>query len=128
MTTKSGGRTAPREGANPGLTPEESALVVRIGVFVKMRWLAIAGVLIASLILLGSIAHSAWATPSQDPHRQTIPTRTPTSAPGTPTSPPPTATPATPQSPTATPAATQPPTVAPSVEPSPTALRRSVLL
>jgi len=50
MTTESGGRIAPREGANPGLTPEESALVVRIGVFVKMRWLAIAGVLIASLI------------------------------------------------------------------------------
>ena len=50
MTTESGGRIAPREGASPGLTPEESALVVRIGVFVKMRWLAIAGVLIASLI------------------------------------------------------------------------------
>ena len=50
MTTESGGRTAPREGNVPGLTPEESALVVRIGVFVKMRWLAIAGVLIASLL------------------------------------------------------------------------------
>ncbi|NQT05585.1 MAG: hypothetical protein HQ577_06205, partial [Dehalococcoidia bacterium] len=50
MTTESGGRIAPREGANPELTPEESALVVRIGVFVKMRWLAIVGVLIASLI------------------------------------------------------------------------------
>ena len=50
MATESGGRIAPREGKNPGLTPEESALVVRIGVFVKMRWLAIAGVLIASLI------------------------------------------------------------------------------
>ncbi len=50
MATASGGRIAPREGAGPGLTPEESALVVRIGVFVKMRWLAIAGVLIASLI------------------------------------------------------------------------------
>ena len=50
MTTGSGGRTVPRERERPGLTPEESALVVRIGVFVKMRWLAIAGVLIASLI------------------------------------------------------------------------------
>ena len=50
MTTESGGRTVPREGNVPGLTPEESALVVRIGVFVKMRWLAIAGVLIASLL------------------------------------------------------------------------------
>ncbi len=50
MATESGGRIAPREIAGPGLTPEESALVVRIGVFVKMRWLAIAGVLIASLI------------------------------------------------------------------------------
>lgn len=50
MTTGSGGCTVPRERERPGLTPEESALVVRIGVFVKMRWLAIAGVLIASLI------------------------------------------------------------------------------
>jgi signal transduction histidine kinase len=49
MTTGPGGRTAP-VGESPGFTPEESALVVRIGVFVKMRWLAIAGVLIASLI------------------------------------------------------------------------------
>jgi len=50
MTTEAGGRTAPRERDRPGLTPEESALIVRIGVFVKMRWLAIAGVLIASLL------------------------------------------------------------------------------
>jgi len=50
MTTGSGGCTVPRERERPGLTPEESALVVRIGVFVKMRWLAVAGVLIASLI------------------------------------------------------------------------------
>ena len=32
------------------LTPEEAALVRRIGVFVTMRWLAIIGVLIASLL------------------------------------------------------------------------------
>jgi signal transduction histidine kinase len=50
MTTEPGGRIAPAESGSTGLTPEESALVVRIGVFVKMRWLAIAGVLIASLI------------------------------------------------------------------------------
>ena len=50
MTPVPIGRTAPREEKNTGLTPEESALVVRVGVFVKMRWLAIAGVLIASLI------------------------------------------------------------------------------
>lgn len=50
MTTEPGGRIAPAESRSTGLTPEESALVVRIGVFVKMRWLAIAGVLIASLI------------------------------------------------------------------------------
>ena len=50
MATVSGGRAEPREKERPGLTPEESALVVRIGVFVKMRWLAIAGVLIASLL------------------------------------------------------------------------------
>ncbi len=50
MTTTPSGRTAPGEIESPGLTPEESALVVRIGVFVKMRWLAIAGVLVASLL------------------------------------------------------------------------------
>jgi signal transduction histidine kinase len=50
MATELGGRIAPTESGSTGLTPEESALVVRIGVFVKMRWLAIAGVLIASLI------------------------------------------------------------------------------
>ena len=50
MTTTPGGRTAPGAIENPGLTPEESALVVRIGVFVKMRWLAIVGVLVASLL------------------------------------------------------------------------------
>jgi len=38
------------EERNPELTPEEAALVRRIGVFVTMRWLAIAGVLIASLL------------------------------------------------------------------------------
>lgn len=32
------------------LTPEEAALILRIGVFVKMRWLATAGVLAASLL------------------------------------------------------------------------------
>lgn len=32
------------------LTPEEAALIYRIGVFVRMRWLAIAGVLIASTV------------------------------------------------------------------------------
>ncbi len=50
MTTGSGGRAAPGEKKSPGLNPEESALVLRIGVFVKMRWLAIAGVLIAGLL------------------------------------------------------------------------------
>lgn len=50
MTTGSGGHAASKAVESPGLTPEESALVVRIGVFVKMRWLAIAGVIIASLL------------------------------------------------------------------------------
>lgn len=38
------------EERSPELTPEEAALVFRIGIFVKMRWMAIAGVLIASLL------------------------------------------------------------------------------
>jgi signal transduction histidine kinase len=50
MATKPNSRPSPKEERGPGLTPEEAALVVRIGVFVKMRWLAIAGVLIASLL------------------------------------------------------------------------------
>jgi signal transduction histidine kinase len=50
MAAESGERLSPAERQIPGLTPEESALVVRIGVFVKMRWVAIIGVLIASLI------------------------------------------------------------------------------
>ncbi|MGD8501078.1 MAG: hypothetical protein PVJ86_10555, partial [Phycisphaerales bacterium] len=50
MTTGAGGHASSRATESPGFTPEESALVVRIGVFVKMRWLAIAGVLIASLL------------------------------------------------------------------------------
>lgn len=33
------------------------------------------------IISLGSLAHSAWATPAQDPHRQTVPTSTPSSYP-----------------------------------------------
>ena len=38
------------EERSPELTPEEAALVFRIGIFVRMRWMAIAGVLIASLL------------------------------------------------------------------------------
>lgn len=48
LSTKSSGeelRIQPTE-----LTPEEAALVARIGVFINMRWLAIGGVLIASLL------------------------------------------------------------------------------
>ena len=50
MTTGLSGRSLPEEELGPELTPEEAALIVRIGVFVKMRWLAIAGVIIASLL------------------------------------------------------------------------------
>jgi len=50
MATKPSGHLAPGEEPHPELTPEEAALIRRIGVFVNMRWLAIAGVLIASLL------------------------------------------------------------------------------
>jgi two-component sensor histidine kinase len=49
MTAELSRRSLPKEG-KPELSPEEAALVTRIGVFVTMRWLAIAGVLIASLL------------------------------------------------------------------------------
>ncbi len=50
MMTGLSGRSPPEEELSSELTPEEAALIVRIGVFVKMRWLAIAGVIIASLL------------------------------------------------------------------------------
>ena len=50
MATKPSDRSLLGEEPRPELTPEEAALVLRIGVFVKMRWLAIVGVLIASLL------------------------------------------------------------------------------
>jgi signal transduction histidine kinase len=43
-------RLLSEEAPQPGLTPEEQALVVRIGVFVAMRWIAIVGILVASLL------------------------------------------------------------------------------
>jgi len=50
MTTELSGRYRPEEERRPELTPEEVALILRIGVFVKMRWIAIAGILVASLL------------------------------------------------------------------------------
>ena len=50
MATKSSNRSRQGEINEPEFTPEEAALVLRIGVFVNMRWLAIAGVIIASLL------------------------------------------------------------------------------
>jgi len=49
MAMKSNRRPLPGN-PDPELTPEEAALVLRIGVFVTMRWLAIIGVIIASLL------------------------------------------------------------------------------
>jgi len=49
MRTKLSSRPSPEE-VKPELAPEESALVVRIGVFVAMRWIATAGILVASLL------------------------------------------------------------------------------
>ena len=51
MTTRLSNRLIPgEEQRNLELTPEEAALVVRIGMFVTMRWIAIAGILVASLL------------------------------------------------------------------------------
>ncbi len=41
---------APREESPVEYTPEEAALVMRLSVFVRMRWFAILGVIIATLI------------------------------------------------------------------------------
>ena len=50
MATDLSDRPFPEQEHGPELMPEESALVLRIGVFVVMRWIAIAGVLIVSLL------------------------------------------------------------------------------
>ncbi len=50
MTTELSSRSLAGEERKPRLTPEEAALVTRIGVFVAMRWIAIASVLTASLL------------------------------------------------------------------------------
>ena len=50
MTTDLSDRSFPEQERKSELTPEESALVLRIGVFVVMRWIAIAGILVASLL------------------------------------------------------------------------------
>lgn len=82
--------------------------------------LALAGVLVLSLL---SSSYGAWAAPWMDPEHQTVPTRTPTSGPGTPKPAPPTEEPVvqdtpTPVPPTATPTMEATPTFAPSPEPS----------
>lgn len=41
---------APREESHVEYTPEEAALVMRLSVFVRMRWFAVLGVIIATLI------------------------------------------------------------------------------
>jgi hypothetical protein len=71
--------------------------------------------LLGGLLIAGSLARAAWATPAQDPARQTVPTRTPSATPTLTPTPTSTFTPA----PTATP--TRPPaTVAPTATPTPT--------
>ena len=50
MATKPTSHSVSEKEHSSRLAPEGAALIVRIGVFVKMRWLAIAGVLIASLV------------------------------------------------------------------------------
>ena len=50
MATELNGRLFPEDEHKPELTPEEAALVVRINVFIAMRWIAAAGVLIVSLL------------------------------------------------------------------------------
>ncbi|MFC1903651.1 sensor histidine kinase [Chloroflexota bacterium] len=50
MSIELSSRPSPEEEHSSELLPEEAALVRRIGMFVTMRWLAIAGVLIASVL------------------------------------------------------------------------------
>ncbi len=84
--------------------------------------LALAGAL--SLWFLSS-GYGTWAAPGMDAERQTVPTRTPTSAPGTPRPATPTKEPVVEDTPTSIPPTSTPtmeamPTVAPPAEPSPT--------
>ena len=39
MATKLASRSRPKKEPGPALTPEESTLVIRLGVFVAMRWI-----------------------------------------------------------------------------------------
>jgi signal transduction histidine kinase len=50
MANESSSRTRPPRKQRTELTPEESTLIVRLGGFVAMRWIATASVLIASLL------------------------------------------------------------------------------
>ncbi len=50
MSSELASYQSPEQASNPELTPEEAAFVLRIGVFVRLRWIAIGGVLIASLL------------------------------------------------------------------------------
>ncbi|MFC1942492.1 ATP-binding protein [Chloroflexota bacterium] len=50
MTTELSKQSNPKGKSRLKLTPEESTLIVRIGGFVTMRWIATAGVLVASLV------------------------------------------------------------------------------
>ena len=83
----------------------------------RLRLLALFGVLLGLLV----IAHGAWAAPSQQPVRQTVPTRTPIKSPtGTPTN---TRPPSVSATPTPTQSVTQPtdkPTEGTSPEPTTT--------
>jgi hypothetical protein len=89
----------------------------RLGMHIR----GITALLIGSAIVIASFARAAWATPGQDPHRQTVPTRPPTLGPQTPTSPPsePTPTEVAPLPPPAPTSTAVPPI--PPVQDSPTA-------
>lgn len=85
----------------------------------------VAACLVCGALCLGSLAGAVWATPAQDPQRQTVPTLSPTPGPGTPTR-----RPKPPAAPTTTPVVT---VVLPSLTPSvpadttPTATRTPTL-
>ncbi len=80
---------------------------------------AVIAILVSGVIILGSVVQTTWATPTQNPQRQSIPTLTPTPADSPP--PPPT-TPGEPPPPVETPAApaSSPTQSSPSALPSPT--------
>lgn len=95
--------------------------------FKKPDWRPIAAAIATALLfgLAGLNRGVAWASPHQNPHRQTVPTRTPTAAPTKPLSHSPTSTASQPPGPTSTASRPPGPTSTASQLPAPTTARGS---